>query len=124
MSDALNIANRQLFRENEAGMISSSTLSDRRGLWAFILGVILVTAGVLLHAPMFWMGRMTHFQLSGMPIGWDMIVGMGAIIGGVAIAAYGLLPANASAIRAHAQEVVVSPPEDAPLSQAHWTLMA
>ena len=105
-------------------MISSSSLSDRRGLWAFILGVILVTSGVLLHAPMFWMGRMTHYQLSGMPIGWDMIAGMGAIVGGVAIAAYGLLPRNASAIRSHAQEVVVSPPEDAPLSKAHWMLMS
>jgi len=123
MSGALNIASRQLFRENGAGMISSSTLSDRRGLWAFIFGVILVTAGVLLHAPMFWMGRMTHFQLSGMPIGWDMIAGMAAIVGGVAIAAYGLLPRNVAAIRAHAQDIVVSPPEDAPLSKAHWTLM-
>ena len=43
-------------------MISSSVLSDRRGLWAFILGVILVTGGVLLHLPMFLMGRMTHFS--------------------------------------------------------------
>jgi putative MFS transporter len=105
-------------------MISTSTLSDRRGLWAFILGVIAVTAGVLLHAPMFWMGRMNHFQLYGMPIGWDMVVGMAAIVGGVAIAAYGLLPRNVSDILSQSQEIVVSPPEDAPLSAAHWTLMA
>ena len=62
-------------------MISTSTLSDRRGLWAFILGVILVTGGVLMHAPMFLMGRHNHFILVGMPIGWDMIVGMVAIVG-------------------------------------------
>ena len=31
-------------------------------------------------------------MLSGMPMGDDMIAGMAAIIGGVAIAAYGLLP--------------------------------
>jgi putative MFS transporter len=105
-------------------MISTSTLSDRRGLWAFILGVLLVTGGVLLHAPMFWMGRMNHFQLYGMPIGWDMIAGMAAIIGGVAIAAYGLLPRNVAGILSQSQEIVVSPPEDAPLSPAHWTLMA
>src|SRR4029079_11652685 len=67
-------------------MISTSTLSDRRGLWAFILGVILVTGGVLMHAPMFLMGRHNHFILSGMPIGWDMILGMVAIVGGCAIA--------------------------------------
>jgi len=105
-------------------MISSSTLSDRRGLWAFILGVVLVTAGVLLHAPMFWMGRMNHFQLVGMAIGWDMILGMLAILGGVGIAAYGLLPKNVSTVLATSQDIVVSPPEDAPLSPAHWSLMA
>jgi MFS transporter, putative metabolite:H+ symporter len=104
-------------------MLSTSTLSDRRGLWAFVLGVIAVTAGVLLHAPMFWMGRMNHFQLYGMPIGWDMVAGMIAIVGGVAIAAYGLLPRNVSGILSQSHEIVVSPPEDAPLSVAHWTLM-
>jgi putative MFS transporter len=105
-------------------MISASTLSDRRGLWAFILGVILVTGGVLLHAPMFWMGRMNHFQLYGMPMGWDMIAGMAAIVGGVGIAAYGLLPKNVARLRNASQDIVVTPPEDAPLSGAHWTLMA
>ncbi len=50
-------------------MPSSSTFSDRRALWAFILGVIAVTVGVLLHMPMFLMGRTTHFHLAGMPMG-------------------------------------------------------
>src|SRR5579872_5483463 len=76
----------------QSSMISTSTLSDRRGVWAFALGVILVTGGVLLHAPMFLMGRHNHFVLAGMPIGWDMIAGMVAIVAGCAIAAYGLLP--------------------------------
>jgi len=105
-------------------MISTSTLSDRRGLWAFALGVALVTSGVLLHAPMFWMGRMSHFQLYGMPVGWDMIAGMVAIVSGVGIAAYGLLPKDIAKQLAVSQDIVVTPPEDAPLSQAHWTLMA
>jgi putative MFS transporter len=105
-------------------MISSSTLSDRRGLGAFVLGVILVTGGVLLHAPMFLMGRHTHFVLVGMPIGWDMIAGMVAIVGGCAIAAYGLLPRNIRRQMAASQDIVVSPPEDAPLGPAHWMLMS
>src|SRR6185369_14973398 len=105
-------------------MISTSTLSDRRGLWAFALGVVAVTVGVLLHAPMFLMGRMSHFQLYGMPIGWDMIAGMIAIVSGVGIAAYGLLPRNIAKQRAASQDIVVSPPEDAPLTRAHWMLMA
>ena len=104
-------------------MLSSSTLSDRRGLFAFILGVAAVTAGVLMHAPMFLMGRHTHYHLAGMPIGWDMIVGMVAIVGGCAIAAYGLLPRDIGKQLAASQDIVVSPPEDAPLSGAHWKLM-
>jgi putative MFS transporter len=105
-------------------MLSASTLSDRRGLWAFVLGVIAVTAGVLLHLPMFWMGRMTHFQLYGMPMGNDMIVGMAAIVLGVGVAAYGLLPRDISHQLAASQDIVVTPPEDAPLSRAHWGLMS
>jgi putative MFS transporter len=104
-------------------MLSSSTLSDRRGLWAFILGVIAVTAGVLLHIPMFLMGRHNHYILYGMPMGWDMIAGMVAIVGGLGIAAYGLLPRNIAGQLAASQEIVVTPPEDAPLTAAHWMLM-
>ena len=104
-------------------MLSASTLRDRRGLWAFILGVIAVTAGVLLHAPMFWMGRHMGFRLYGMPMGTDMVIGMAVIVAGVAIAAYGLLPRNISKQLAASQDIVVSPPEDAPLTAAHWMLM-
>jgi putative MFS transporter len=104
-------------------MISTSTLSDRRGLIAFVLGVIAVTAGVLMHAPMFWMGRHTHFMLYGMPMGADMVAGMVLIIAGIGVAAYGLLPNDVSKLLSASQDVVVSPPEDAPLSMAHWTLM-
>lgn len=105
-------------------MLSTSTLSDRRSVWVFMLGVLAVTTGVLLHLPMFLMGRMTHYRLYGMPMGNEMIVGMVTIILGVAIAAYGLLPRNIPQQLAASQEIVVSPPEDAPLSKAHWTLMA
>jgi putative MFS transporter len=105
-------------------MISASTLSDRRGIWAFALGVILVTGGVLMHAPMFLMGRHNHFVLAGMPIGWDMIMGMVAIVGGCLIAAYGLLPRDIAGQLAASQDIVVTPPEDAPLGPAHWGLMS
>jgi putative MFS transporter len=104
-------------------MISSSTLSDRRGIWAFALGVLLVTGGVLLHIPMFLMARHNHFILNGTPIGWDMVGGMVAIVAGVGIAAYGLLPRDVAGQIAASQEIVVSPPEDAPLGWPHWMLM-
>ena len=105
-------------------MRNTSTLADRRGLWAFMLGVVAVTVGVLMHLPMFLMARHNHFNLSGMPIGWDMILGMIAIIGGVAIAAYGLLPRNIANQLAASQDIVVTPPEDAPLNSAHWKLLS
>jgi putative MFS transporter len=104
-------------------MQSSSTLSDRRGLWAFALGTIGVTAGVLLHMPMFLMGAMTHYKLVGMPMGTGMYIGMGLIVGGVIIAGYGLLPRDISAQRAASTNIVVAAPEDAPLGWAHWSLM-
>src|SRR3954466_8666527 len=100
-------------------MLSPSTLSDRRGAWVFMAGVLAVTAGGVLHAPMFWMGRPNPFMLYGMPIGWDMVAGMALIIGGVAVAAYGLLPKDVSRLLSASQDIVVSPPEDAPLSRAH-----
>ena len=105
-------------------MIGTSTLSDRRGIWAFVLGVIMVTGGVLMHAPMFLMGRHNHFILYGMPIGWDMVLGMVAIVAGCGIAAYGLLPRGIARQLAASQEIVVSSPEDAPLGRAHWMLMS
>src|SRR3954451_12253236 len=105
-------------------MISTSTLSDRRGIWAFVLGVILVTGGVLMHAPMFLMGRHNHYVLYGMTIGWDMIAGMVAIVLGCGIGAYGLLPRDIARQLAASEDIVVSPPEDAPLSRAHWGLMS
>jgi putative MFS transporter len=84
---------------------------------AFWLGSAMVTAGVILHVPMFWMGRFTHFRLAGMPMENGMIVGMGLIIFGVAAAAYGLLP---SGRQPEISELSITPPEDAPLTKAHW----
>jgi putative MFS transporter len=85
---------------------------------------MLVTGGVLMHAPMFLMGRHTHFVLNGMRIGWDMVLGMVAIVGGCGISAYGLLPREIGRQLAASQDIVVTPPEDAPLGRAHWGLMS
>ncbi len=104
--------------------MASATFSDRRGPWAFLLGVIMVTTGVLMHAPMFLMGRHNHFILAGMPIGWDMILGMVGIVAGCGVAAYGLLPRNIADQLVASQDIVVTPPEDAPLGAAHWGLMS
>jgi len=104
-------------------MSNAQALVDRSSLAAFILGCICVTAGVLLHLPMFWMARDMGFRLAGMPMDPGMIFGMFLIVGGIAISAYGLLPKNVAAQIAASRHIVVAAPEDAPLSAAHWGLM-
>ena len=52
----------------------------------------MVVAGVLLHLPMFLMARGNHYALAGMPMDTGMLFGMAAIVLGVGLAGYGLLP--------------------------------
>ncbi len=101
----------------------STTLSDRQAIWAFALGCVAVTIGVLMHIPMFLMGRMMHYRLAGMAMGWDMVFGMVLIVAGCAVAAWGLLPRNVAEQRAAAGTIEITAPEDAPLGLAHWGLM-
>lgn len=96
---------------------TSSLLASGRKSLAFWTGSVMVTIGVILHLPMFWMGRTMHFHLVGMPMGSDMLVGMALIVTGVAMAAYGLLPSRQPRLTEY---VTVAPPEDAPLTKAHW----
>ncbi|WP_203310227.1 MULTISPECIES: MFS transporter [Sphingomonas] len=102
----------------------SSTLSGRQATWAFVLGCVAVTLGVLAHLPMFAMARTMHYRLAGMPMDPLMLAGMASIVAGTLLAAYGLLPRNVAAQRAAAADIVIAAPEDAPLSAAHWGLMA
>lgn len=102
----------------------NSTLSDRQAVWAFVAGCAAVTAGVLAHFPMFAMGAATHYRLVGMPMDNFMLAGMGLIVLGTMVAAYGLLPRNVAQQRARAAEITIAAPEDAHLGSAHWGLMA
>jgi putative MFS transporter len=104
-------------------MTIAPVLADRRHLWAFTAGCLAVTLGVLLHLPMFWMGRDNGFVLADMPIDAEMIWGMALIVVGIAVAGYGLVPRRLVAHAAAEPEVTVSAPEDAPLGPAHWRLM-
>nr|MDQ6909128.1 MFS transporter [Chloroflexota bacterium] len=104
-------------------MIDANVFRDRRGNLAFVLGCLAVTAGVLLHLPMFWMGRHNGFALAGMPMENGMIFGMYLIVAGVGVAAYGLLPSRRAYAAQSASRITISAPEDAPLTRAHWALM-
>ena len=93
----------------------------RRNAWAFWLGCLVVTVGVVLHLPMYWMGRHMGFHLAGMAMDAGMLWGMAAIVVGIGLTGYGLLPARAP--DSDAPEIL-APPEDAPLTPAHWGIAA
>lgn len=94
--------------------------SQRRNALVFWIGSAVVSAGVMLHLPMFWMARNGGFKMSAMPMDAGMLLGMLLIVMGIAAAGYGLLPNHRPAAGPfHA----IAPPEDAPLSGAHWKLM-
>lgn len=90
----------------------------RRSLLTFWLGCATVTAGVLTHVPMFLMGRHNHYVLAGMAMGAAMFWGMAAIVAGIALAGYGLLPLTPAGAPGNIEPI--APPESAPLSARHW----
>ena len=95
----------------------ASLFASRQKMLAFLAGSAMVATGVVLHVPMFLMGRDTHYRLVGMPMGLGMLIGMGLIILGVGAAAYGLLP---NGPHRRMTDALIAPPEDAPLTKAHW----
>ncbi|MDE2276598.1 MAG: MFS transporter, partial [Burkholderiales bacterium] len=103
-------------------MPPSRLLADRPHRAAFVGGCVAVTAGVLLHLPMYWMGRDNGFRLADMAMDAAMLWGMALIVAGLVVAAYGLLPRAPSARDAEAT-VAVRAPEDARLGPAHWRLI-
>lgn len=102
---------------------SSSQFAGSSRLTLFIVGVAAVTVGVLLHVPMLLIAKSHGFRLSGMAIDSAMLAGMALIIVGTTLAAFGLLPRNRPRGRDASEAFVVLPPEDAPLSGAHWRLL-
>ena len=49
------------------------------------MGCVVVTVGVVLHLPMYWMGRDMGFQLAGMAMDAGMVWGMVAIVVGIGL---------------------------------------
>ena len=111
-------------KRREQSHMESLIVADRAKAAAFWSGVLAVTIGVVLHLPMFWMGRHDRFHLSGMPMDASMLGGMGLILIGVTMTAWALLPRNVAAQVEASRHISVAAPEDAPLAPAHWGLMA
>ena len=108
--------------ERASIVVQPTLLKDGRNTPAFWLGCALVTVGVVLHLPMYWMGRHNGFVLVGMPMDAEMLWGMLAIVVGVGFAGYGLLPRTAPRRSSATDVETIAPPEDAPLTKAHWGL--
>lgn len=93
---------------------------------AFWLGCLLLTAGVFAHAPMFLMGRHTHWQMVGMAMDGWMLAGMATIPLGVLLAGYGLMPRLAQMRNtlhggSHVHFHLV---DGVSLNREHWKLVA
>lgn len=59
---------------------------------AFVLGVLAICVGVLLHAPDYVAARHQHFMMAGMGMSTMMKTGMLLILSGLVLAAWSLLP--------------------------------
>jgi putative MFS transporter len=94
---------------------------DRRAFWVRTGAVI---AGVVLHLPMFVHARDMDYRLVGMPVDPGMLAGMGLIVGGLALSAYGLVPAGSARRRDDpAAHLSVQTLDEAPLRLAHVLLL-
>jgi putative MFS transporter len=94
--------------------------------WAFATGVGLLTAGVVLHLPEFLSMKYMGYRMAGMPMSASMLWGMAAIVCGLGLSTYGLVPrraAPASGRRRPAVHYYGRALDDAPLTGAHWWLL-
>jgi putative MFS transporter len=89
---------------------------------AFWLGVAAVTGGVLLHLPMYLMGKDMGYKLAGMPMNVGMQIGMVAIIAGLVASLWGLIPRDAVNPDA-VSRIRVSALDDAKLTRVHYGLL-
>jgi len=92
---------------------------------AFWIGVLLLIGGVLAHLPEFFMMRALEHPMAGMPMSWTMLAGMGAILVGLALSTWGLIP-RLSALKSQrdmAGEMHIHAMDNARLSGAHFWLL-
>jgi putative MFS transporter len=89
---------------------------------AFWTGVCAVTAGALLHLPMYVGARSMGYQLAGMRVDGAMKAGMVLILAGLVVTGYGLVPRQAPD-RERVGGVRVRALDEAPVSRAHVLLL-
>jgi len=90
--------------------------------WAFFLGLLTVTAGVVLHLPMYLQSADMHYVMAHMPVSREMVVGMALIAGGFALTVYGLVLRDRPSAHDHGR-IRVERLDDVPLCRAHVLLL-
>ena len=88
----------------------------------FWISVVLILTGVFMQLPMFYMARMNHYRLAGMPVTNEMLIGMGLVFAGLGLCAYSLFP-SARAVRPELSRISIAPLDDAAIKLAHIGLL-
>lgn len=90
---------------------------------AFWLGTEFIVAGVLFHLPDFIAARKTHFCMQCMPMSSLMLCGMGLILAGIPLAAYGVFPVRKEESKDLSASYQLHQLDQGGLSRAHWRLV-
>lgn len=96
---------------------------DFRRPWAFWVGVVLVTVGVVLHFPMYIESGDMGYRMAGMDPDPPMLIGMMLIFVGLASTIYGLFPRLSEVSRGYVSRIRVRALDDAPIKPAHVGLL-
>ncbi|TCO54389.1 putative MFS transporter [Actinocrispum wychmicini] len=90
---------------------------------AFWTGALLCVGGVVMHLPMYLSAGDMGYRMADMEPDLTMVLGMVAIVAGLALSFWGLLPERSGAIRRQAAAITVRPMDDVPIRFAHVALL-
>jgi len=90
---------------------------------AFWLGCLGITLGVLAHVPMFMHASHMNYQMVGMPMDSNMLIGMGLIPLGLLLAMYGMMPRLDQLRSKDNSRLHFHVADQLPLNKEHWTLV-
>lgn len=90
---------------------------------AFWLGTEFIVAGVVFHLPDFIAARKMHFCMQCMPMSTLMLRGMGLILSGIPLAAYGLFPIRREETKDLTANYQLHTLDNSRLDWAHWRLV-
>src|SRR5215469_13515891 len=92
-------------------------------LVAFWLGTQFIVAGFIFHLPDFIAASKTHFCMFCMPMSKLMLCGMGLILTGIPMAAYGLFPVRNGEKKDLSSSYQLHTLDNAKLGWAHYRLL-